>query len=578
MNDYPALPPAATPDHFQIVAENAPAMLWVGDAAGKCVYLNRALREFWGVSEERVQFFEWNSSLHPDDVSLLSGPFAEAMTTQTSLEVEARYRRADGAWRILHTRAEPRFDASHVFQGMVGINSDVTEQRALERTLRIQALLLEHMTEGVSLADEDGIIVFTNRAEDELFGYDPGELIGQHVSVQNAYDTQENEEIVSSVIRTLQQSGKWSGEWRNRRKDGTEFISAANITGVSVDGRLHFLCVQRDVTASRLASDRERLLMREIDHRAKNALAVVQSIVRLTPFADRDAYTRTITGRINSMARVHTLLAQNAWSGATIEQILKSELAPFETEGRFRIHGPPLHLRLEAAQPLTLLVHELATNATKYGSLSVPAGHLDVTWHVAPSGHVQLEWVESGGPAALKPERMGFGTKLIRGCAGQLGGEVHKTWGVDGLRCIVTIGTLQLQDGAMSPPPPKTGGVMGTRLEGSRILLVEDEILLAMEVAEHLQAAGATTVGPAQTLNRALSLIAAGNFDAVVLDMNLGGVSAEPILGLLRTAAIPVVVVTGYDGADLDCPVLFKPVDSAALVDAVGRLLEASDR
>lgn len=151
---------------------------------------------------------------------------------------------------------------------------------------------------------------------------------------------------------------------------------------------------------------------------------------------------------------------------------------------------------------------------------------------------ISLVQQESGALAALKPERMGFGTKLIRGCAGQLGGEVHKTWGVDGLRCIVTIGTLQLQDGAMSTPP----------------------------------------VGPAQTLNRALSLIAAGNFDAVVLDMNLGGVSAEPILGLLRTAAIPVVVVTGYDGADLDCPVLFKPVDSAALVDAVGRLLEASDR
>ena len=99
-----------------------------------------------------------------------------------------------------------------------------------------------------------------------------------------------------------------------------------------------------------------------------------------------------------------------------------------------------------------------------------------------------------------------------------------------------------------------------------------------MEVAEHLAAAGAMTIGPAQTLNGALSLIAAGNFDAVVLDMNLGGVSAEPILRLLRTAAIPVVVVTGYDGADLDCPVLFKPVDGPALVDGLSRLLEGLGR
>lgn len=113
--------------------------------------------------------------------------------------------------------------------------------------------LLETMSEGVSLSDADGVIVYTNPAEDEMFGYLPGEILGQHVSVQNAYPPEENAWIVNEVIDELRRSGSWRGEWLNRRKDGTTFVTTSRITAVELDGRSHWLCVQEDVTADRAA-------------------------------------------------------------------------------------------------------------------------------------------------------------------------------------------------------------------------------------------------------------------------------------------------------------------------------------
>jgi PAS domain S-box-containing protein len=120
------------------------------------------------------------------------------------------------------------------------------------------ALIVESMTEGVSLASQDGIIVYTNAAEDRMFGYGPGELVGQHVSVQNAYPAHENEKRVADVIATLQAQGVWEGEWHNRRKDGTTFYTASRITAVTIEGRTHWLCVQRDVTDVRAAEAAHR--------------------------------------------------------------------------------------------------------------------------------------------------------------------------------------------------------------------------------------------------------------------------------------------------------------------------------
>jgi PAS domain S-box-containing protein len=130
---------------------------------------------------------------------------------------------------------------------------DVTERRRAEEAQRTHAMLLHSMTEGVSLSTMDGTIVFTNPAEDRMFGYEPGELIGQSVAVQNAYPPDENQSRVGAVIAELKAKRSWEGEWLNRRKDGSEFITASRITAIEIEGRTHWLCVQRDVTEAKRA-------------------------------------------------------------------------------------------------------------------------------------------------------------------------------------------------------------------------------------------------------------------------------------------------------------------------------------
>lgn len=133
----------------EAVAENSPAMLWLGDQYGKCVFLNRAQRDFWGVDPQDLSQFDWGSTLHPDDIEKLSAPFAKAMAEQTPFSVEARYRRADGAYRTLRTEARPRFDANGTFLGMTGVNTDITDQLVAEERTRMLMGELNHRTKNI---------------------------------------------------------------------------------------------------------------------------------------------------------------------------------------------------------------------------------------------------------------------------------------------------------------------------------------------------------------------------------------------------------------------------------------------
>jgi PAS domain S-box-containing protein len=208
-----------------------------------------------------------------------------------------------------------------------------------------------------------------------------------------------------------------------------------------------FAALFMDVTERKQAEERQALLTREVDHRAKNALAVVQAALRLTPMEDTVAsYARAVEGRVAALARAHTLLAAERWSGANLRAMLRQELSAFvdggEADGsRIELAGPAVMLPPNAAQPLAMAVHELATNAVKYGALSVPTGQVAVSWRIEPGPRLRLRWVESGGPAvAGPPGRNGFGSQVLTGTVrGQLGGTVTLTWRVTGLVCDMEV-------------------------------------------------------------------------------------------------------------------------------------------
>jgi two-component sensor histidine kinase len=198
----------------------------------------------------------------------------------------------------------------------------------------------------------------------------------------------------------------------------------------------------RDLRQRKAVEARQALLAREVDHRAKNALAVVQTMLRLTRADDVPSFARAVEGRVAALARAQTLLAEGRWDGADLHSMLRGELAPFLAGQRADLDGPPVALPPGTAQPLAMAVHELATNAAKHGALSVPRGRVSVSWRVeggTPGRVLRLRWAEAGGPpVAGPPAQRGFGSRVLDGTVRvQLGGAVSLAWVRTGLVCEV---------------------------------------------------------------------------------------------------------------------------------------------
>lgn len=229
------------------------------------------------------------------------------------------------------------------------------------------------------------------------------------------------------------------------------------------DGRsvaVRYVGALQDVTARKIDEERLRLLAREVDHRANNLMAVVQGTVALSEADDSAALKSVITGRVNALARAHQLLAQARWEGADLRRLVEEELLAFSLgdEARVAVHGPPVSLAPPAAQSLAMALHELATNAAKYGALSVSSGRVEVSWTRDDAGALSLCWREIGGPAVRKPSRKGLGTTLLeRALAGPIRGATVLDWRGEGLVCKLVLPATALEggeppDGALDEP------------------------------------------------------------------------------------------------------------------------------
>jgi two-component sensor histidine kinase len=237
-------------------------------------------------------------------------------------------------------------------------------------------------------------------------------------------------------------------EFRVRKADGAwtwvESAGAAVEWNPQTGEVLRMAGIAHDVTQRREAAERQRLLAREIDHRAKNALAVVQSMLRLTPKDEPRAFAAAVEARIAALARAHTLLAESGWAGADLRAVVERELAPFASVPggvgpRVSLNGPVVVLDPAAVQPVAMVLHELATNAVKHGALSVPGGSVEICWRIhrraEKDGLICLQWREAGGPPIqVIPERRGFGTRVVEATVrGQLGGSAERRWEPSGL-------------------------------------------------------------------------------------------------------------------------------------------------
>lgn len=345
--------------------------------------------------------------------------------------------------------------------------------------------------------------------------------------------------------------------------------------------------IVEDITARKLEEEQRFALMAEIDHRVKNVLATVQALAVQTAkrTSSMDGFLQTFLGRLKSMGSANELLTAARWRGAAIDHLVAAELGGL-APGQTRWEGPELFLTPRAANALSLALHELATNALKYGALSVETGHVDVVWRLAPSGGFSLDWSESGGPVVTAPARTGFGTTLLSQVTGrELNGHTSLNFPSTGARARLEAGAAavvarpetvpetpvrRLAEAAAGPADP-------VNLAGARVLIVEDAALLAMELETGLTEAGAEVVGPAYELEEALALLAQP-LDAAVLDANLNGLSVSPVADILAERGVPFVFATGYGDAGgapsgFDAPVIRKPYDVTQVTAAVADLL-----
>jgi two-component sensor histidine kinase/DNA-binding response OmpR family regulator len=334
-----------------------------------------------------------------------------------------------------------------------------------------------------------------------------------------------------------------------------------------------------DITDRKEAEQRQLLLAREVDHRAKNALAVVHAIVSLTRADNIAQFVAAVEGRVQALARAHSLLSDSRWEGANIADIIEEELAPYRAPhfDRIRVSGTSISLDPSTAQALALALHELATNAAKYGALSQPSGRLQVSWNLA-NGRLELQWIERGGPAPQRIEPGGFGIRVIKaGVESQLDGKVEFDWQQDGLQCSLSIplqanaDVFPKRDGPAQRPG--TNGIAPLEIgPRRRVLLVEDETLIAMMMEGLLRDLDLEVVGPFGTVGDALEAVRHEAIDAALLDINLGGEMAYPIAQLLQAKQVPFAFMTGYGSETVSMPfanvrVFQKPLEREILRD-----------
>ncbi len=274
-----------------------------------------------------------------------------------------------------------------------------------------------------------------------IFGVDPQSFVVNPANVQALLHPEDFDELREAMAQFSKGASSYETEFRVVRPNG-EIRWCVGTAAATVDksGRvIRVSGVTVDITERKRAEERQNLLTREVDHRAKNALALAQSIVRLTRGDNVKSYIQAVEGRISALARVHTILSLSSWQGAEIRKLVDEELAPYAMGDQIAFNGSNIQLQPATAQTLAMALHELVTNSAKYGALSTLSGRLTIKWEVE-ADVLQMLWEERDGPLVERPASRGFGTRsVIASIESQLGGQAEFDWRTEGLVCRLSV-------------------------------------------------------------------------------------------------------------------------------------------
>jgi len=459
-------PTVALLDEPPPLLEAMPLAIHACNSSGHICWFNRRAVALWGrepkLNDSADRFCGSLKLLRADGGVLPHDQTPMAQTLRTGIpaeSVEAIVERPDGSRIATRVHTIPIRGRDNQVMGAINCFHEIPESNAAPKDAggedeRRCRELLEALPTAIYTTDVAGRITFYNQAAVDLWGRRPEIGTDFWCGSWKLFwiDGQPMKHEECPMAIALKERRVVRGyEAMAERPDGTRFsfipypTPLHNSRGEMI-GAVNMLV---DITERKSAEERLELLAREVNHRAKNMLAVIQSIVRLSTTKETRAFSDVLLGRITALGRAHSLLSENRWASAGLNRLLEEELAPFREGSDVRAHisGPHLALAASAAQPLSIALHELATNAAKYGALSTPNGRIAVEWVRNPDGRAILRWIESGGPAVVAPTRQNFGLNVIGiVIRSQLAGTVNFDWRLDGLVCTVEIPAVALID------------------------------------------------------------------------------------------------------------------------------------
>jgi PAS domain S-box-containing protein len=447
------------------ILELLPIATFICDAKGTILQYNRHAVAVWGSAPEPGQtheeFRKTTRFFEMDGTPVARSLVAEVLATgQPVRDVERIIEYADGATLIVSVNIDPLRNAKGELAGAVSCFLDITDRKraatALERS-RLHVLeqeqrlaaTYEHAAIGISEIDTDGRFLRVNEAICAISGFSRKELLASRLFRYTHPDDvdPDREAFRKQVAGELE---FYSMEKRFIRKDGRViWLSVRSSPVRDADNRLQYVVrVVQDITEHKASERRQKLLMDELNHRVKNTLATVQSLasqtarVAHTPAAFRERFE----GRLIALSKAHDQLTMHHWESADLRELLSASLAPYAgaQSERVVLRGEDIELRPRAVLTLAMAMHELTTNAAKYGALSVPGGRIEIHWQSVHAGDrrpvLRIDWIEQGGPQVSDPEQRGFGSKLIEGSiAAELGGTARLAFMPEGLRCEIVI-------------------------------------------------------------------------------------------------------------------------------------------
>lgn len=437
---------------FRNMADDAPVMVWVTEADGSCTYLNNYWYEFTGQTAEDALGFGWLAAVHPDDAVRSERVFREAIERNEAFRINYRLRRADGVYRWAVDSARPRIGDGGEFLGFTGSVIDVQDLKDAELKLLAARDTFQQLVDrspfGIYAVDSDFRLAQVSDGAQKVFE-NVRPLIGRDFAevLRSIWPEPFASDAIARFRHTLATGEPYHapGTVERRADIGATEAYDWKLERITMpDGRPGVVCHFYDLSERQAFEDKIQYLMREMNHRAKNLLALVDAVARQTASVGRDGFLERFSERLGAMAASQELLVRTEWDGADLAALVEAQLLPFKDliGQRILLDGPAIQISSAPAQALGMALHELATNAAKYGALSDDTGRVEISWRIdeQDGSLFSMSWNEKDGPRVKMPTRSGFGERVAkRMVEAALSGEVVLDYAENGfcwsLRC-----------------------------------------------------------------------------------------------------------------------------------------------